>query len=954
METSCYSVLAMPQDQRSDDPPDIGESASQFGFWEMELGADLGGIAMTLSDTTRTIYGFGSGACRLDDFLQLAHPNERQRVSDTVHAALRAGTRLDVGYRIVRPSGQERHVRARAELLRAPDGRRRWLGTVQDVTEQVRRQREARLNERLLKMASVVAHIGGWTYDAAHGRVIWSDEVCRIHEVPPGTAPTVEEAIAWFAPESRARLGPLVDACLRDGTPYDEELRVVTARGRSVWVRSIGEAVRGADGAITGLQGAFQDITDKRLAEQEAARIAQRFSATLESITDAFYTLDREWRFTFLNREAERLFKRPRAQLLGKVLWDEFGALKGQIGYCEFHRAMRENCTVVFEEYYAPYQTLSEVRAYPSDEGLTVYFRDVTEARKTEESLRISEERFRTVARATTDVVWDWNLEDDSLWTSDSIEPVFGYTTTDFSGPMRAWSDHIHPDERERVVSHIRSTVEGGEDQWIDEYRFLRKDGSVALVLDRGYIIRDAGGRATRMIGAMVDLTERRQAERRIEYLAYYDVLTQLPNRQMLMDRLQRALDDCVQGRCTKAVFFVDLDNFKSLNDTLGHAVGDQLLRQVAQRLGGCVSHLDTVARFGGDEYVVLLEGMSADMERACAQARTVGERMLLTLRQPYQLDQYCHHGTASIGIVLFSDASDDIGELLKRADMAMYEAKAAGRNTLRLFNPDMQSALSARMALENDLRLALSRCDQEFDLLYQPQIDRRGRITGVEALVRWRHPTRGMVSPVDFIPLAEETGLVLALGHWVLKKACSQLAAWEASPATAHIEIAVNVSARQFHHPQFVAEVLELVAAAGIDPRRLKLELTETSLLENLDDTVARMNVLKTHGVTFALDDFGTGYSSLAYLRQLPLDMLKIDRSFVLDLMTNQNDAVIARTIIALGRSLGLRVLAEGVETAAQRDFLFEHGCDAYQGYLCAQALPADEVGSVVCTPTS
>ena len=938
----------MPQDPRSDDPPNIGAPPGQFGFWEM----NLRDMALTLSDATRAIYGLGPAACRLEDFLQFVHPDERRHVRDTLDAALRDGARLDVGYRIVRPGGEERHVRVRAELLRADDGRTRYLGTVQDVTEKVRREREAELNARLLQIASAVARIGGWTYDTAQGRVIWSDEVCRIHEVPAGTAPTVEEAIAYFVPESRARLRSLVEACLRDGTPYDEELGLVTARGRSVWVRSIGEPVRGADGAITGLQGAFQDITDKRVAEQQAARMAERLSATLESITDAFYTLDREWRFTFLNREAERLFKRTRAQLLGKVLWDEFSALKGQIGYCEFHRAVRENCTVVFEEYYAPYQTLSEVRAYPSNEGLTVYFRDVTEARKTEESLRISEQRFRTIARATTDVVWDWNLEDDSLWASDSIEPVFGYTIADFSGPVRAWSDHIHPDERERVVSHIKSVIEGSEDGWIDEYRFLRKDGSVALVLDRGYIIRDAGGRATRMIGAMVDLTERRQAERRIEYLAYYDVLTQLPNRQMLMDRLQRALDNCAQHRCTNAVFFVDLDNFKSLNDTLGHAVGDLLLKQVAQRLGGCVSHRDTVARFGGDEYVVLLEGMSTDMERACAQARTVGERMLLTLRQPYQLEQYCHHSTASIGIVLFTDASDDIGELLKRADMAMYEAKAAGRNTLRLFNPGMQSALSARMALENDLREALRECEREFDLHYQPQIDRHGQVTGVEALVRWRHPTRGMVPPAEFIPLAEETGLVLTLGRWVLKKACDQLLAWAASPETAGIEVAVNVSARQFHHPQFVAEVLEVAAAAGINPRRLKLELTETSLLENLDDTVAKMNVLKTHGVTFALDDFGTGYSSLAYLKQLPLDMLKIDRSFVLDLMTNQNDAVIARTIIALGRSLGLRVMAEGVETVAQRDFLFENGCDAYQGFLCARALPADAAVSVICKP--
>jgi len=930
-----------------DDPPHSGAATGQFGCWEM----DLSDMTLVLSKTSRAICGLGPATCGLDDVLQHVHPDELQHVSDTVHAALHAGARLDLGYRIVRAAGETRHVRVRAELLRQ-DGRARYLGTVEDVTEQVRRQTEAERNAWLLQMASGVAHMGGWTCDTALDRVIWSDEVCRIHEMPLGTAPTIEEAIGYFVPEARARLGYLVEACLRDGTPYDEELKLVTARGRSVWVRSICEPVRSVDGTITGLQGALQDVSDKRKAEQQAANMAERLSATLESITDAFYTLDREWRFTYLNTEAERLFKRSRAELLGKVLWEEFSALRGKIGEREFHRAVRENRTVVFEEYYAPYQVWSELRAYPSEEGLTVYFRDITEARKTEESLRLSEERFRTIARATTDVVWDWNLEDDSLWASDSMESVFGYTPADFSGPIRGWSDHIHPEERERVISNIQAAVAGGDDHWMDEYRFLRKDGSTAFVLDRGYITRDAGGRATRMIGAMVDLTERRRAEHRIEYLAYYDVLTELPNRQLLMERLQRALDASARGRSASALFFIDLDNFKSLNDTHGHALGDQLLKQAAKRLRSCLSRHDTVARFGGDEFVVLLEGLSMDLGQACPQARRVGERMLVTLRQPYDLGQYTHHSTASIGVVLFKDAVDDSGELLKRADMAMYEAKNAGRGTLSFFNPDMEAALAARMALENDLRNALRHCEHEFELHYQPQIDRDGKLTGVEALVRWRHPTRGMISPAEFIPLAEETGLVVALGQWVLKKACDQLLAWAANPATAQIEIAVNVSARQFHHPQFVAQVLALVKAPGIDARRLKLELTETSLLENVDDTIAKMHALKLHGVSFALDDFGTGYSSLAYLKQLPLDMLKIDRSFVLDLLTNQNDAVIARTIIALGRSLGLRVLAEGVELAAQRDFLFEHGCDAYQGFLYAPALPASTVTSVACKP--
>jgi diguanylate cyclase (GGDEF)-like protein/PAS domain S-box-containing protein len=742
---------------------------------------------------------------------------------------------------------------------------------------------------------------------------------------------------------------PGAHRCVRDGVPFVEEAQIITTSGRRVWVRKTSEPVRDAQDAIVRLQGAVQDITESKEAQEQTARAAQRLHATLESITDAFYTLDREWRFTYLNREAERLLQRPRTELLGKVVWDEFSPHKVQIGYCELHRAVRENVTVVYEEYNPGLQLLVEVRAYPSEEGLTVYFRDITEARKIEESLRISEERFRTIARSTTDVVWDWDLGHGTLWASESMERVFGYTTKDFSGPLVGWSEYIHPDERERVVRHILAVIKGGDDQWMDEYRLMRKNGSEAVVLDRGYIIRDDAGRAVRMIGAMVDLTERRQAERRIEYLAFYDPLTRLPNRQLLMDRLRAALAASATRRGYNALFFIDLDNFKSLNDTGGHAVGDQLLQQVAHRLGTCVSHSDTVARFGGDEYVILLEQLSADREAACTEAGAVGERILHALRQPYKLDNYRHATTASIGVVLFSDDKDDIGELLKRADMAMYQAKAAGRNGLCFFNPHMEAALSARMALERDLRQALRDCEHAFDLYYQPQIDRHGRITGVEALVRWRHPERGTVQPVEFIPLAEETGLVLALGEWVLRKACQQLVNWAARPETASLEIAVNVSARQFHHPGFVAQVLAALGPDGADARHLKLELTETSVLENVDDTIAKMKQLKTQGVTFALDDFGTGYSSLAYLRQLPLDMLKIDRSFVTDLLTNPNDAAIARTIISLGRTLGLRVLAEGVETPAQRDFLFEHGCEAYQGYLCARPLPPADLAAIM-----
>jgi EAL domain-containing protein (putative c-di-GMP-specific phosphodiesterase class I) len=349
----------------------------------------------------------------------------------------------------------------------------------------------------------------------------------------------------------------------------------------------------------------------------------------------------------------------------------------------------------------------------------------------------------------------------------------------------------------------------------------------------------------------------------------------------------------------------------------------------------------DTVARLGGDEFVVMLENIGATPAVAAERVRAVGEKIVAALNRPFRFDDYEYHSTPSIGIAVFQDHEHNVGELLKRADLAMYQAKAAGRNTLRFFDPAMQAAASARAALEADLRQALR--EKQFLLHFQPQVQGAGRVTGVEALVRWRHPRRGMVSPAEFIPLAEETGLILTLGQWVLETACAQLTAWGKRADRAHLTMAVNVSARQFRHPDFMDQVLAILERTGADPHKLKLELTESVLVDNVDETIARMSALKAKGVGFSLDDFGTGYSSLSYLKRLPLDALKIDRSFVSDVLSDPNDGAIARTIIALAQSLGLAVVAEGVETEAQRDFLARHGCDAYQGYLFSRPLPIE-----------
>jgi diguanylate cyclase (GGDEF)-like protein len=409
----------------------------------------------------------------------------------------------------------------------------------------------------------------------------------------------------------------------------------------------------------------------------------------------------------------------------------------------------------------------------------------------------------------------------------------------------------------------------------------------------------------------------------------------------LLMDRMGQALASAQRRQQGGALLFIALDNFKTLNDTLGNDQGDLLLQQVAQRLNSCVRSVDTVARLGGDEFVVMLEELSQNPEELARDALGVGEKILAMLAVPYALKGYQYRSTPSIGIAPFEGDQTSVGELLKQADLAMYQAKTAGRNTLRFFSPEMQAVVTARAALEEDLRSAL--VQDEFLLHYQPQVNQTGQCVGVEALVRWAHPQRGMVSPAQFIPLAEETGLILPLGRWVLHHACTLLARWQDEPQLAHLTMAVNVSSRQFRHASFVDDVARVLAITGAPSGKLKLELTESLLVEDMETTIATMAALRSYGVGFSLDDFGTGYSSLSYLKRMPLDQLKIDQSFVRDLLTDPNDAAIVDTIIALSRSLGLEVIAEGVETPEQRDLLARAGCHLYQGYLFSRPLPTD-----------
>jgi diguanylate cyclase (GGDEF)-like protein len=446
------------------------------------------------------------------------------------------------------------------------------------------------------------------------------------------------------------------------------------------------------------------------------------------------------------------------------------------------------------------------------------------------------------------------------------------------------------------------------------------------------------------------DITERKAAEEQIQRLAFYDPLTSLPNRRLLMDRLGHAMAACVRHQQTGALLFIDLDNFKTLNDTHGHDKGDLLLKEVASRLVDCVREGDTVARLGGDEFVVMLEDLSGKPDDAARQAEVVGRKVLATLNEHYDIAPLRVHSTPSVGITLFGSRHENIEEPIKRADLAMYQAKSAGRNTIRFFDPRMQAMVSARAAMERDLRLALQL--EQFSLHFQPQVQQGGQVCGVEALLRWQHPERGPVSPGDFIPVAEETGLIIPLGEYILRQACEQLARWAGQPGMAHLTLSVNVSPRQFQQDNFVALVLGVLERTGAPAQRLKLELTESLLIANVDEVIAKMDAIKASGVGFSLDDFGTGYSSLSYLKRLPLDQLKIDQGFVRDILVDPNDAAIARMVVVLAESLGLEVMAEGVETLEQMQALQAQGCHAYQGYLYSRPLPADEFELLAAQP--
>ena len=562
---------------------------------------------------------------------------------------------------------------------------------------------------------------------------------------------------------------------------------------------------------------------------------------------------------------------------------------------------------------------------------------DITERMKADVELRIAATAFEAQEGiAVTDT--DGNI----LRINKAFTAITGYTAEEIVGqkPQVLKSGQHKAEFYKNMWDSIHKTG-----SWAGEIWNRKKTGESypEYLIITG--VKNELGVISNYVATFNDISQSKRAEEEIRNLAFFDPLTQLPNRRLLQDRLQQAISSSARSAQIGALFFIDLDNFKTLNDTLGHDIGDILLQQVAQRLQLAVRDRDTVSRLGGDEFVVMLEGLGHDQSKAANLAETVGEKILTELNQSYQLAEHTYNNSPSIGITLFGNNNQTLDELLKQADIAMYQAKKSGRNALRFFDPKMQEAINTSVKLESELREALEK--EQFHLFYQVQMDELQNPIGVESLIRWIHPERGIVAPADFISLAEEIGLIISLGHWVLETACTQLKLWQKNEATQNLFIAVNVSAKEFRQDNFIEQVKNTVLQKNINPKLLKLELTESLLLTDIEETIEIMTRLNEIGVSFSLDDFGTGYSSLQYIKRLPIEQLKIDQSFVRDITSDSSDKVIVRTIIAMAQSLSLNVIAEGVETDEQLKFLKDNGCLDYQGYLFGKPVPIEQFES-------
>jgi diguanylate cyclase (GGDEF)-like protein/PAS domain S-box-containing protein len=824
-----------------------------------------------------------------------------------------------------------------------------------DITERKRAERALLEAERKYQETFDEAHEGMFqaapdgtalTGNRAMARMLGYDSV---EEAKTRIKDTTQDV--WVDPEERTRF---MRQLLEQGVVRGFECLFKRKDGGSFWASvSCRKTYRG-DGRTAANEGFVEDISERKRAEAQIRESEERYRRTFEQAPVGIIHTSFEGRFLRCNARFAEIVGYSQEEILGMTFQqitvpEDIGkslnvlelALNGvaEAGVWE-KRYVRKDGSPIWVRL-----TQSTLR---DGEGRILHFITLVEdinARKTAEArlatalegLRTSEARYRTIFETSVDFVSINRFSDGAyLDVNRSFLDTTGYTREEVVGrpssELGIWAD---PQDRKNLIDLLEFQ---GQCRNL-EVRFRRKNGEVFSALMSAAAIEIDG--VPCIVSMTRDISDAKAAEDKIRDLAFYDPLTRLPNRRLLLDRLKQALASSTRSHHRHALLFVDLDNFKKQNDAVGRQNGDLLLQEVARRLTACVREVDTVARQGGDEFVVILEELSEVAQEAASQAKSLAERILVATSRPYLVGgRECHNGV-SIGIAVFEDHPESAIEVLQQAETAMFQAKAAGRNTIRFFEPALQEAVNARAAMEDDLRQAIQ--SNQFVLYYQPQVS-DGVLIGAETLIRWNHPKRGLVAPGEFIPLAEETGLILPLGNWVLETACRQIAWWAERKEADGIKFAVNISARQLRQPGFVERVLEVLESTGANPQNLVLELTESMLVENTEDVIAKMTDLKAHGLRFALDDFGTGYSSLSYLKRLPLDELKIDRTFVRDILGNAASGAIARAIISLSQAMRLSVIAEGVETVEQEDLLAGLGCHSFQGFLFSRPLPVEE----------
>ena len=685
----------------------------------------------------------------------------------------------------------------------------------------------------------------------------------------------------------------------------------------------------------------LEDVEQQRQARNALRQSEAYLKAVTDAVPDVFMVLDEQGTYLKVSTPQHELLAAEQSKLLNRRLQDVLSKEQAD-RFLEFIARTLDTDQPLSIEY--SMQTLAGIRTF--------------EARARRLEVRVGGRR--AVVLLSCDISDRVALELDQRIAAIAFESQQGMLVTDAQTRIikanRAFSAITGYSEAEVLGQPTRILGSGHQGAefyrqmwkalyetggWQGEIWNRRKSGEAFPEWLTISAVHDAKGRLTNYVASLTDISERKDAEEKIQHLAFYDPLTNLPNRRLMRQRLEQALVVCRREQHYAALIFLDLDDFKNVNDLYGHQIGDGMLCQVAERLRHALRERDTVARFGGDEFVVLLEGLEVNATEAATQVEHIGRKLLQTLREPYLIKDQVFSSSASLGIVLFNDEQHTADELMQYADLSMYSAKAAGKDMLSFYDPQMQAVVSMRIELEEDIRRGLAQ--EEFVLYLQPQADASGNFEGAEALVRWQHPSRGLLAPGVFIDIAERSGLIESLDLAILRQGCELLARWAQQPQTATLSLAVNISARLLYRDDFVCQVREILQQTGASALQLKLEITESLLLTDVDKAVSRMQLLREMGVRFAIDDFGTGYSSMAYLQRLPLDQLKIDQSFVRGLPDDKGNIAIVRAILSMAEGLELEVIAEGVEHSAQQEILRLHGCRHFQGYLFGKPMSVD-----------